>query len=71
MNKQELIAAVKAHALAHYNDGGWDVIVECYEDEQIAEVIGDSRTVHGALRNFASIIDVLADREADALNSAF
>ena len=30
---QEMVAAVKAHALAHYNEDGWDSIVECYEDE--------------------------------------
>lgn len=64
--KAELVEAVKAHALAHYNDGGWDVIVECWDDEQIAERIGQARTVKGALAKFATLVDVWSDRQADA-----
>jgi hypothetical protein len=69
--REELIAAVKAHALDHYEDGGWDVIIECWDDEQIAEQIGDAKTVQGALRKFEGVVGVYADREADARNSAF
>ena len=71
MTKAELVEAVKAHALEHYEDGGWDVIVECWEDDQIAEQIGGARTVAGALKKFADIVDIWADRQADAINSAF
>jgi len=71
MNTQELVDAVKAHALAHYEDGGWDVVVECFDDAEIAEVIGKATTVSGALRKFATMVDVWADRQADARNSAF
>lgn len=63
--KQELVEAVKAHAAEHYNDGGWDVIVECWEDDQIAEQIGPARTVKGALAKFATVVDLWADRQAD------
>lgn len=66
-----LCAHVKAHALAHYNDGGWDVIVECYDDEMLAEQIGRARTAKGALAKFEAAVDIWADREADARNSAF
>jgi hypothetical protein len=68
---QPLIDAVKAHALAHYQDGGWDVIVETYDDGMIAEQIGKARTPAGAIRKFAPLVDVWADRQADAINSAF
>lgn len=71
MTTPELIAAVKAHAIAHYNDGGWDVIVECWEDADIANAIGGARTLAGALRKLAPFIDVVSDRQADARNSAF
>lgn len=69
--RQALIDAVKAHALANYEEGGWDVVVECYSDEDIDTVIAGARTVAGALRKFSAIIDVYADRQADAVNSAF
>lgn len=61
-----LVAAVRAHAAEHYINGGWDVIVECYDDAAIAEVIGSARTVDGALARFRPIIEVLADRQAEA-----
>lgn len=68
-----LVEAVKAHATAHYNDGGWDVVVECWDDQQIAEQIvqcaaGDATR---AVDAFRGIVDVWADRQADARNSAF
>lgn len=31
----KLIEAVKAHALANWGVNGWDVVVECYGDEEI------------------------------------
>lgn len=69
--RERLVAEVKAHALAHYNDGGWDVVVECYDDDMIADVIGKARTPKGAIGKFKPLVDVWADRQADAINSAF
>lgn len=71
MTKAEIIAAVKAHALANYEAGGWDVVVECWSDEDIANAIGRVTTVAGAIRKIRPVIDVYADRQADAVNSAF
>jgi hypothetical protein len=67
----DLIAQVRVHAVRHYADGGWDVVVECWSDEDIREQIGRARTLKGALAKLAEVIDVYADRQADALNSAF
>lgn len=66
-----LVEAVKAHAKAHYEDGGWDVIVECWEDADIEKVIAGARTERGAIRKVAVVVSVYADRQADARNSAF
>jgi hypothetical protein len=35
----ELVAAVRKHALAHYEKGGWDYVVEAYEDSEIEAVL--------------------------------
>jgi hypothetical protein len=63
--RSELVAAVKAHAAANYANG-WDVIVECYDDAEIAKVIGRARTLKGAIAKFASVVDVVSDRRAAA-----
>lgn len=64
---------VMRHAKAHYEDGGWDVVVECWTLEEIQRVIDEDRcaTLEDALRSFAALVDVWADRQADARNSAF
>lgn len=68
-----LIAHVKAHALAHYADGGWDVIVEAWDDEQIEEVLTEDHatTNDEAIASFANVVSVWKDRQDDARNSAF
>lgn len=67
----ELVAAVKAHATAHYEDGGWDVIVEAWDDADIRRQIGYASTAKGAIKKVAHVVSIYADREADAVNSAF
>lgn len=77
MNREELIARVKAYALAHYNDGGWDVFVECWGDREYNEFIDNAlllkpeTTETEMFDSFANIASIWADREADAINSAF
>lgn len=71
MTRDELVEAVKDHATKHYDAGGWDVVVETYDDAEIAEVIGGARTVKGALAKFRPMVSVWADRQADARNSEF
>ena len=66
-----LIEQVKQYALDHYTDGGWDVVVECWSDAEIAVKIGYAVTLEEALNEFRPLIEVWADRQADARNSAF
>lgn len=76
---EELVDEVKQYAVEHYTEGGWDVIVECWSDGEIAEVLrGEhvkgwrpSRSAQGAIARFKPMVAVWADRQADAINSAF
>lgn len=49
--EREMINAVKAHALTHYNDKGirWDYIVECFDNKDIADRICRCATVEEAI----------------------
>jgi hypothetical protein len=69
--RQAVIDGVKAHALEHYSDGGWDVVVEAWSDDQILDATRGSRTVNGAVKMLSAVVDVYADKQADAKNSAF
>ena len=64
-----LLQEVKDYALEHYNDGGWDVIVETYEDCELAEEIKGVKTLAGALRRLRPLVAVWSDQQADAQNS--
>jgi hypothetical protein len=60
-------AEVMAYAEAHYNDGGWDVIVECWTLDDLRQ----ARHLDGSWDGVLGAVDVWADRQADAINSAF
>ena len=55
MDKQQLVEAVKAHALKNY-ERGWDLVVETMSDEDITEHIGRATTVEGALDKLSPIV---------------
>ncbi len=69
----QLIQAVKNHANENYEAGGWDILVECWEDEEIACVLkkDNCKTEKEAIDTFRPLVAVWADRQADARNSAF
>lgn len=73
MAAAELFAtAVMTVAKQRYNEGGWDVIVECWTDEELNKVLADcDGDVEKAWEIIRSLVDIWADRQADARNSAF
>lgn len=48
---QEMVAAVKLYANEHYNEEGWDSIMECYSNSELAEEIteGNCHTIEEAI----------------------
>lgn len=67
---KDLIAAVRAYALANY-DKGWDVVYEAWTDEEIAEVIGKARTVKSAISRVGKEVAIYNDYADDICASAF
>jgi len=49
MTQDELLDAVKAHALRNYNKDGWDFLIECHDDAEVREAIGSASTLRGAI----------------------
>jgi len=47
---KNLIEAVKSHAIENYAKDGWDILVECYSDDDIAELIGKKNTIDSAIK---------------------
>jgi hypothetical protein len=70
---KQLVEYIKEYALEHYNDGGWDVLVECWSDTDIENhlTVCSATTEAESLAAFKDIVSVWADQQADARNSAF
>jgi hypothetical protein len=61
----EKVAAVKAHARANYNSDGWDILVECYEDDEIAREVANEPTIQAAISKIRWLMDEVNCRRAD------
>ena len=61
----DLIAAVREYALANYEKDGWDYLIECWSDEDIAGEIGKSRTVLGAISKCRRVVKLLDERRQE------
>jgi hypothetical protein len=68
MSKQDIAKYIYSYAQEHYDEGGWDVIVECWTLNDIANSLEDDETKEEALESFKSVANVHAERQADAMN---
>ena len=50
---------MRKHALDNYETGGWDFLVECWEDADIEEAIGTATTLADALAAIAADLGVV------------
>lgn len=66
-----LIEAVKAHALANYEQDGWDFIVECWEDDEIAEAIEGCTTEAEAIAEVRRTAGLLDERRREVTAEIF
>lgn len=71
MSKAELVAAVRAHARKNYSKGGWDILVECWDNADIEEAIGNATTEDAAIRACARTLGIMDDYRADIQATAF
>jgi hypothetical protein len=66
-----LVKGVKAHALANYETDGWDVVVECRTDEDIAEEIAGCKTVMEAVKVVGDTAKMYDDHRKEIQATAF
>jgi len=65
--KQELVEAVRKYAIEHYNEGGWDFLVEAWSDEQVADTIGLARSVEKAIAKCAESVGAVGAYRDDVI----
>ena len=67
----QYVLAIKAYAIAHYETDGWDYVVECYSDDEIAGIIKNCRTEKGAIKTMRAHVKPRADYRAEIQAEAF
>ena len=67
--KSNLVQAVRDYANANYNEGGWDIIVECWSDADIASELGSVKTISGAIRKVGKVVRVIGDYRSEIQNA--
>lgn len=67
MNTKEIANAVKAHAVANYEEG-WDVIVECWDFSELVEAIEslETKDLQTALAHFADVAGIWHEQAMEA-----
>lgn len=66
----DFVAAVRAYAEAHYEEDGWDFLVECWEDADIAAEIGAVRSAEAAIARCRRALKTLNDHRAEVRATA-
>lgn len=62
----ELVKGVKAYAYAHYEENGWDFLVECWEDKDIAELIAGCKSVDEAVEKCRRVVRHMDEQRKEA-----
>jgi hypothetical protein len=70
MDEQQLIHAVRRHAMKNY-DKGWDIVVECWADGDILEAIEDASTEAEAISRVARIAKLHEERRIEIESTIF
>lgn len=66
-----LVAGVKAHALDHYDTGGWDTIIEAFDDAELWEVIAGAADLSAAIKRARAEVGLLDERRRDIQSTAW
>jgi hypothetical protein len=67
MKIDEMITAVKDHAIMNYDEDGWDSVVECWSDEDIRRELQDQRvrSANGAIRVIGECVKLYASNRSE------
>jgi hypothetical protein len=60
---------IRQHATVHYTEDGWDILVECWTDEYIAEHYRGCKTYDEAVIAVSDVLHTMNEYRQDIVNS--
>ena len=64
----DLIEVVKRHALNNYKTDGWDILVECWSDEEIGHWIEGAHSEWQAITLVSGVLKSMNNRRMEIIN---
>lgn len=71
MDTNEIVKALRRYALEHYEEDGWDYVVEAYDDEELLEEIRGATSLEEAIAMISPTLKVIDDHRRDIQATAF
>lgn len=69
LDTQELLLRVREHANIHYEENGWDILVECWSDDDILDVIGDAGSIEEAIVIISDTLNTIDEYRQEVQNA--
>ena len=66
-----LVSDVKEYALRNYNKDGWDICVECYDDDDIASIIYGAVSERIAISKMEKYLSPLSEYRSEIMSEAW
>ncbi len=60
---------LRQHATVHYTEDGWDILVECWSDEYINEIIGRAKTYEEAVIAVSEVLSAMDGYRQEVVNA--
>lgn len=70
-NTVELVNRIRDHAHTHYEEDGWDILVECWSVNDILDCIGDANTFEEAIIRVSDTLSLIHGYRAEVQSEAF
>ena len=69
MNK-DIIFAVRQFAEKNYGKGGWDILVECWSDEDIHKIVAGNKSANSAIKKVRECLRPIAGVRSEMMAMA-
>jgi hypothetical protein len=60
---------LRQHATVHYLEDGWDILVECWTDEYIYQIINECKTYEEAVVQCSEVLSVMDGFRSEIVNA--
>ena len=69
--EESWVDRIRKHALTHYTEDGWDILVECWDDSYIQEHFVGIKTYEEAVVSISNILSTMDGWRSEITSEGF